>query len=115
MSNNSHNECQICFEQMNINNSIELLCCHQNICSECLEKWKKQKDTCPFCRNTFTPSKNKVYSLQSNIEFQERKNALQVRLDEVLEMYRSRLHNNLFYRFYNYCQQSCICCCSCID
>ena len=54
-------ECQICYEKININKITNLRLCTncQNIsCSDCLEKWYKRSNSCPNCRGS---SKETLY------------------------------------------------------
>ncbi|KAK8846394.1 hypothetical protein M9Y10_020412 [Tritrichomonas musculus] len=41
--------CIICFDKKA--DSIILPCGHMGVCSDCLENWFKNKDSCPICRN----------------------------------------------------------------
>jgi hypothetical protein len=64
-------ECQICYNEININKITKLILCTncQNIsCSDCLEKWYKRSKSCPICRG----SKKQTLYLNNEISPKEK-------------------------------------------
>lgn len=50
---NKNHTC-FCGDEENKNNVITIPCCNTDMHSECLEKWLKIKNTCPFCNKKYT-------------------------------------------------------------
>ena len=46
------NQCSVCLENMNANNSRQIGCNH-TFHKRCLERWKRTSRTCPMCRVPF--------------------------------------------------------------
>ena len=71
-------ECPICFTYFNNTKIIKLSCDH-SFCKECILKWKKENNTCPYCRKLSIDKQNiynivqcEIYNF-NNFSFSEKK------------------------------------------
>lgn len=49
---NIHKNCSICFDDFSNDDKISITECNHSYHTNCIEKWIKNKRTCPICRRT---------------------------------------------------------------
>lgn len=67
LANFSDNQCTICFEKYKLQIKCVKLPCNHIYHIKCINKWFKQKNSCPICRKQF-PTDNEIYNRINKIE-----------------------------------------------
>lgn len=74
--------CSICFDKIKVSKKIN---CSHIFCYDCINKWHKNSDKCPICRQTFTIDYIHKYDTRLN-NFNENKqdllNELKILMDD---------------------------------
>ena len=63
----SDNKCNICFDYID-DMTVNVNCCNNNFCLNCIFNWIKKKNSCPICRNKIDINTIKIITKNKNFK-----------------------------------------------
>lgn len=101
------NDCPICLENQNINDSVPTDCCKNNIHGKCISEMINNKIfKCPLCRNVFTHDFIKMFATSEIYQFllfygADYKSSQQ-NLDDIIVIFTVLYYYYYYYKFLVY-------------